>query len=360
MKQVSSFFLVVMVHSFIAAQKIENVIIITTDGFRWQEVFNGMDSSLANNNRFNEGDSSYIYKKYWDTDVTVRRKKLLPFFWSTIAIKAQVYGNRNYNNNMNNANPYWFSYPGYNELLSGYPDTAVNSNDYPPNPNVTLLEYLNNLSAWNNKIAVFGAWGAFNRIINEKRSNIPVYAAFDTLKGEQLSSTERLLNLMLQNSYKPFNEGECLDVFTHYMAKNYLLTKNPKLLYVAYGETDEWAHEGKYKSYLEAAHQVDAWLADWWNTIQQLPQYKNKTALLFTVDHGRGVGDNWTSHGAKIEHSNETWFAIMAPGVAGKGEIKTAGQHYQKQLAATIAKLLGIVFKPAHPVAEKIDEVFVK
>lgn len=359
MKKIVCWLVSVLVYSVSPAQKVENVIIVTTDGFRWQEVFNGMDSSMTNDKRFNEGDSNNIYQKYWAKEATERRKKLLPFFWSTISGKGQVYGNRNYGNYMNDANPYWFSYPGYNELLTGYPDTAVNSNDYPPNPNVTLLEYLNQQPKYKNKVAVFGAWGAFNRIVNEQRSNIPVYAAFDTLKGN-LSSTERLLNLMLLNSYKPFNEGECLDVFTHYMAKNYLLTKKPKVLYVAYGETDEWAHEGKYKSYLEAAHQVDAWIADLWNTIQQMPEYKNKTALLFTVDHGRGVGEKWTSHNNTIERSNETWFAIIAPGIASKGELKNADQHYQKQLAATIAQLLGIQYKPAHPVGEKVDSVFEK
>lgn len=342
-----------------SAQKAENVIIVTTDGFRWQEVFTGMDSSLANDKRFNEGDSEYIFKKYWDKDINTKRQKLLPFFWSTVAAKGQVYGNRLYHNRVNTANPYWFSYPGYNELLTGYPDTVINSNDFPPNPNVTILEYFNQLPSFKNKVVVFGAWGAFNRIINEKRSNIPVYAAFDTLKGN-LSSTERLLNLMLQNSYKPFEENECLDVFTHYMAKNQLLSKKPKVLYIAYGETDEWAHAGKYKSYLDAAHQVDAWIADLWNTIQLMPEYKNKTVLLFTVDHGRGVGEKWTSHKNNIEHSDETWFAFMGPGVLSKGEIKTRGQFFQKQLAVTLAQLLGITYKPAHPVGEKVNAVFVK
>ena len=63
-----------------------------------------------------------------------RRKLLMPFFWNTIAKQGQVYGNRRYSNNVNTANKYWFSYPGYNEIFTGYPDTAVNSNEYPPTP----------------------------------------------------------------------------------------------------------------------------------------------------------------------------------------------------------------------------------
>ena len=68
-----------------------------------------------------------------------------------------------------------------------------------------------------------------------------------------------------------------------------------------------------------------------------MPQYKNKTALFITTDHGRGdkVKSEWTNHGEEFFGSNQMWFALMAPGVAGKGEIKTAGQYYQKQFAQT-------------------------
>ena len=96
---------------FLQAQQTENIIIITTDGFRWQEVFKGMDSSIANNSKFNQGDSSYIFEKYWSNNENERRKKLLPFFWNTIVNHGQIYGNRKLDNKVNNANPHWFSYP---------------------------------------------------------------------------------------------------------------------------------------------------------------------------------------------------------------------------------------------------------
>ena len=360
MKFYKQFLLLITISHTVYSQQTENIIIVTTDGFRWQEVFTGMDSAIANNKNFNKGDSGYIFKKYWDNDVNKRRKKLFPFLWSVFSNKGQIYGNRNAGNKVNNANPYWFSYPGYSELMTGYADTAINSNDYPANPHVTLPEYLNEQPKYKNKAAAFGAWGAFDRILNEERSKLPVYSAFDTLKGPGLSVTERLLNKMLQNSYKTWDNEECLDVFTNYMAMQYLQTHQPKILYIAYGETDEWAHAGNYKAYLEAANQVDSWIQDLWNTIQKMPAYKNKTAILFTVDHGRGINEKWTSHNNTIEHSNETWFALMGPGIAVKGEIKTNAQFYQQQLAQTIARILGIRYKPNHKVADAINELFIK
>ncbi len=339
------------------SQKAENIIIITTDGFRWQEIYKGMDSNIANNKKFNQDDSAYIFKKYWADDVVERRKKLMPFLWSVVEKNGQLYGNRDYQNKVNNANRYWFSYPGYNEIFTGYPDTAVNSNKYPPNPHSNLLEYINKQKGYQNKVAAFGAWDAFDRILNQERSKIPVYSAFDKTGGDNPTAAEKLINEMREDSYRPFDDEECLDVFTHYSAMNYLKTKKPKVLYISYGETDEWAHSGQYRDYLNAAHLVDKWIQDIWNYIQSDPAYKNKTALFVTVDHGRGDAkkEEWTSHNDKIKDSYQIWFAAMGPGIKAKGEVKDDQQLYQKQFAQTMANLLGMEFKAEHPVGEKIE-----
>jgi hypothetical protein len=340
-----------------SAQAAENIIIITTDGLRWQEVFGGMDSAIANNKKFNQDDSAGIYKKYWAADPVLRRNKLFPFLWSVINNRGQIYGNRNYGNLVDNANPYWFSYPGYNEIFTGYPDTLINSNSYPPNPNTTLLEFLNKQPKYKNKVAAFGAWDAFDRILNAERSGIPVFSGFDVLGGPKPTAAEKLINSLAKDSYKPFGNEEVLDVFMHYGAFNYMQTKKPKVLYISYGETDEWAHHGHYKDYLNAANQVDKWIQDIWTYIQTDPFYKNKTALFITTDHGRGdiKKEEWTSHNNTITDSYQMWFAAMGPGIISKGEVKTKQQFYQKQLAQTMASLLGLTYTAKHPIGEIID-----
>lgn len=341
-----------------AQQKIENIIIITTDGLRWQEVFNGMDSAIANSSLYNQGDSASIYKNYWSNNRDERRKKLMPFLWSTIEKQGQLYGNRFYENKVDNANRYWFSYPGYSEIFTGYPDTAINSNDYPNNPHTTVLEFIQQQPAYRNRVAAFTAWNAFDRILNEPRSGFPVIAAFDTVMGK-LNEKQKLVNNMLANSFRPWNNSECLDVFTHYAAFEYLKTQSPKVLYVAYGETDEWAHAAKYRYYLDAAQQVDKWIKEIWNYVQSHEKYRNKTALLITTDHGRGDKNKkeWTSHGSNITGAHEIWFGVVAPSLPPKGEVKQVMQLYQKQFAQTIAKLLGLSFTANHPIAGAVIEV---
>ncbi|WP_166919420.1 phosphoglyceromutase [Flavobacterium poyangense] len=345
-----------------SAQKTENIIIITTDGFRWQEVFKGMDAAIANDKKFNQGDSTYIYKKYYSTDSKESREKIMPFLWSEIASKGQIYGNRDLGSKVDVSNPYWFSYPGYSEIMTGNVDLQINANSYKANPNINVLEFLNQQSKLKGKVAAFGAWDAFDRILNEKRSNFPVISAFDKVGGSKPTSNQKLLNEMRDNSFKPFHNDECLDVFTHYQALDELKNKKPKVLYIAYGETDEWAHAGFYKSYLDAANQVDKWIKEIWTFVQSDSQYKNKTTLLITVDHGRGdkTKAQWTDHGSDVVGASEIWFAAIGPEIASKGEIKTDSQLYQKQIAQTIAKIMGYTFTAPHPVAEEISEVVKK
>src|SRR5690349_7441748 len=88
-------------------RKSENIIVVTLDGMRWQEIFGGADSALLNNKEYTR-DPEEASKKFWDNDVNERRKKLFPFIWSTLQLEGQLYGNRWKGNYINNANPYWF------------------------------------------------------------------------------------------------------------------------------------------------------------------------------------------------------------------------------------------------------------
>ena len=177
------------------------------------------------------------------------------------------------------------------------------------------MEFLNSRPKLKGKVAAFGAWEAFDRILNEKRSGIPVISAFDKGGGSNPTAKQKLINEMLSNSYKPWHASECLDVFTHYAAMEELKTNKPRVIYIAYGETDEWAHAGKYRSYLDAASQVDAWIKQTWDFVQGDAQYRNKTTLFITTDHGRGdkIKSEWTSHGQNITGADEMWFAVMGP-----------------------------------------------
>lgn len=333
--------------------KTENVILVTLDGMRWQEVFGGADSSfMAQQSRIKD---PLTKSKYWHNDLSQRRKLLMPFMWSTVATQGQLYGNRNAGSKVNVTNNMWFSYPGYNELLSGKADDKnVTSNDKIYNPNVTVLEFINQQPAFKGKVAAFTSWDVFPFIINDKRSGLLVSTGLDGVKGN-LTEREKMMNEIVGTLPNPLGDIR-LDALTFYYGLEYIKKNKPRLLYYAFDETDDLAHQGEYGAYLNSANYTDRFLSELWKFLQADPQYKNKTTLIVTCDHGRGQNAReWKSHGREIEGADQIWLAILGPDTPALGEVKSESQLYQNQIAATLAAFLGINFAPGHKPGEKIS-----
>ena len=320
----------------------ENLFIITTDGFRWQELFSGADSLIINSEDFTP-DTSTIKMLYWANSAEERRKRLMPFFWNVVAAKGQVFGNRQYKNDVNVANLYSISYPGYNEIFTGSTDMMVSSNKKRNNPNINVLEYLNSKEAFKGKVAAFTSWDVFPYILNTDRNHLPVNSGYSNMEVNG-SAEQQVINTVQSEAI--FDKTATRhDQLTFLTAKQYIQQKHPRVLYLGLGETDEFAHEGRYDLYLNQANEVDKMIAELWHLVQTTPGYKDHTTFIITTDHGRGSkSSRWTSHGEFISGSSQTWFAVIGPGIKPAGEIKEKGQQYQQQMAQTIAAILGESF----------------
>ncbi len=324
------------------AQTAQNVILVTFDGFRWQEVFTGADSSLMRQQKALKDPD--IKKKYWREDPAERRKALLPFLWTTVAVQGQIHGNRTLGSKVNVTNKQWFSYPGYQEILGGYADDVnITSNDKIYNPNVTVLEFIHGKLGFKGKVAAYTSWDVFPFIINDRRSGVFVSSGEVPAKGESLTEREKMLNELMPATPNLLS-GVRLDAFTFYYGLEYMKKMKPRVLYFSFDETDDFAHGGEYAGYLNSAHKTDQFLAALWDYIQSDTFYRDKTTLIITTDHGRGPGrDDWKSHGAEINGADQIWIAMIGPGIAPSGE-STSGQRYQNQVAATVAASVGLVY----------------
>lgn len=337
--------------------KTENVILITLDGFRWQEVFTGADSSFMKQQTFLKDPN--IKAKYWRDDQAERRKALLPFFWNTLATQGQLYGNRSLGSKVNITNDQLFSYPGYNEILTGSADNErIHSNDKIYNPNTTVLEYLNNQPAFKGRVAAFTSWDVFPFIINDKRSGLYVSTGVKEVKGTSLTEAEKMLNKMILTLPDPLGDVR-LDAFTFYYGLEYLKKNKPRVLYFAFDETDDFAHGGEYAAYLNSANYTDKFICELWAYLQSDAKYKNKTTLIITSDHGRGDNaETWRDHGQGVPVADQIWLAVIGPDTPALGESKGESQLYQNQIASTLSTLLGIDYKnekkPGPPISSII------
>lgn len=356
-------FLIIVLLTFIprnvhSQTKTENLFLITLDGFRWEELFGGADSNLIRNPDYVR-DTSELIRKFWYKNPEERRKTLLPFFWNTLVKRGQIYGNRNYDNKVNCTNIFLFSYPGYAEILCGFSDAEnIRSNAKNPNPNQTFLEIINQRKKYKGKVAAFTSWDVFPYIINEDRSGIPVNAGFRKAEGNNLSKEEKILNRLQDEVPSPWANVR-LDAFTHNYAKAYIRKHRPKVVYISYGETDDFAHDGRYDHYLKSARQNDQFIADLWKMVQKSNFYRNKTTFVITTDHGRGSFENgeWRNHGSRVDGAEAIWIAVIGPDTPASGEMITPIQLWQNQIAATCMKLLHIDFNPAMEAGSPIEEI---
>src|SRR5262249_6810580 len=142
-------------------------------------------------------------------------------------------------------------------------------------------------------VAVFGTWGVFNDIFNRRRTGAFVQAGWEPPVAQPQSHADSLLDRMYATTIHAWDDN-AYDSFMQASVLEYLRSNHPRALFVGYGETDEWAHAGRYDNVLRSARAVDGFIEELWNTLQRLPQYRGTTTMIITTDHGRGSsGTEW-------------------------------------------------------------------
>lgn len=313
--------------------------IITFDGFRWEEVFNGADSTLITNPGINT-DTLLAKALYWDTNPVERRKKLMPFFWNVISKQGELFGNRKYHNNVNVANPYALSYPGYSELLTGNVDYSIWKNEKKKNQNKNILEELNTSSTYAGKVAAFTSWEMFPYILDkEDKGSFMLNSGLQNIDGKDLTPAQSLVN-ELQQKVEEKDAVTRYDELTYIACKEYVLKNRPSVVLLSFSGTDNAGHANRYDQYLQEANNADRMIGELWRLLQSIPDYAGRTTFLITTDHGRGKKNNWYDHGFFVPGSSQTWYALLGNKVVPHGEMRTKTQVYQKDLNALISEIL--------------------
>jgi arylsulfatase A-like enzyme len=224
-----------------------------------------------------------------------------------------------------------------------------------PNPNRTVLEWLNAQADFADKVAAVASWDVFPAIINTERSGMPVNVG----PLERPRTDEEVLLQRLHGEIPQHWPTVRHDAFTHQHALAALRHDKPRVLYIAYGETDDFAHDGRYDQVLHAAARTDGYLRELWETLQADDYYRDSTVLLLTTDHGRGESplETWQHHASKasltgymqslaeyedgIVGSDAIWIAGVGPGIAAQGLVATQDCAGANQIASTLLRLLG-------------------
>ena len=324
------------------ARKTQTVVLIVSDGLRWQEIFAGADPRLmTDKSGFNWVSEADLRKRYWRADPEARREVLFPFLWGTVAKQGQIFGNRLKGSDAHVSNGKAFSYPGYNEMSTGFPNDAITSNEYGPNPNATVFEWLNKFDEFRGRVAIYGTWNVYDNIFNKARSGLIMQTGWDLPAKENATPRDALLRELYATTTR-FDEEDVSNSFLQVPLLDFVRTGTPKVLFVGYGETDNWAHQGRYDLVLDSAQRFDFFVKQLWETMQGMPEYHGNTTFIITTDHGRGSGlVQWKEHGIEEKGSENIWIAVIGPDTAALGERTHAPPVVQAQIAATVAAFVG-------------------
>ncbi|HEX2460132.1 MAG TPA: hypothetical protein VHJ58_08270, partial [Vicinamibacterales bacterium] len=217
-------------NALVHAQKAgDNVILVTIDGTRTEEVFGGLDLEVLKSTlpKGQVVETTSSYRRFWAASREERRRKLMPFLWTLVSEHGSIAGDAQAGSVVRLRNRHWFSYPGYAEILLGEPnDDVIKSNDPIRNPFPTVLERIREqLGLQPEQVATFGSWSVFNEIVEHTDGATFVNAGVESVSGTDV----QLLNSLQTEVIAPWDNVR-LDAFTFRLAMNHLATARPRVL----------------------------------------------------------------------------------------------------------------------------------
>jgi hypothetical protein len=255
---------------------------VTLDGVRWQELFRGSDPLLA-----------------------AEPRTLFPRFWETLAPRGQVFGNPSGGSLLTTSTPANASLPGYASIFAESPQGCL-TNVCGAITVPTFLDRLQDeLALSPRELIVHAAWPPLGRAVTGRDDVGTVQSGGYDLTSEATHPEAALLEETLE-----MDRGVVLEGF------DALRTRSPRFLYLAFLDSDRYGHQARYPRYQSVLETYDRLLIALWERLQAAGDYGQRTAIILTTDHGRGLMDQWAEHGPQIPAAGRVWAYVMLPPAA--------------------------------------------
>lgn len=315
----------------VAPAKTSAVILITIDGVRWQEIFDGTDMTLAR-------------KENIPDEELQMAEAMLPNLYEHFVHNGVGLGAPGMGPDMLSAPPA-LSLPGYMELLSGRREPLCVSNKCPAVSSRTLLDQAFASPSFKfGDVAAITSW----EIIKDAATSNPTSFPMSFGRGYGLTrkkvgvtpEAKRILDKSEKSRATPGIGDYRADRFTAPLALEYLKARKPKLLYIGLGDPDEHAHHGDYRAYQRSLREADAFLGEVFKTLGQMGEYGATTTVIVTTDHGRA--SDFIHHGHHSPESQRIWMFAAGGSIPRKGLVPTLTERHLADIAPTIRHLLGL------------------
>jgi hypothetical protein len=233
--------------------------------------------------------------------------------------------------------PRFVSLPGYREILTGRSGNGCVDNECPSIDEPTLLDELRLQDGPDaNDVAVIASWEVITRAASIAPTSLALSAgrhggamraalAVSDAARADLDRGARASAWPGHGDYRP-------DALTAALALDVVAAQRPRVLWVALGDADEYAHRGDRDGYLAALAAADRFLGRLVDTVGL-----DHSLVIVTADHGRAA--NFRDHGDAPE-SSAVWLVAAGAGIAHAGFARSGDRHRLADIAPTVRALL--------------------
>ncbi len=308
------------------------IVIVTLDGVRWHEVFEGVDPALAK-------------ERGLPDSAVVGAAELMPNLHAIIDTHGAALGAPGHGAAISASGPNFVSLPGYAELLSGRRSTDCRDNQCQGSGARTIVdEFSAGTSLEHPDATVITSWAEIARVATRETHSALISTGRHggATRGEFSRDPEeqQLLVRAEAASPAPGNGDFRPDALTAELALHHLKAHPTRFTFVGFGEPDEFGHQGNYAGYLTALREADARLAQLDAELQRLAARGTRTALFITADHGRA--DSFNEHGSKFPESARVWLVATGSAVREGGFLAAPSARRLADLAPTVREIAGL------------------
>lgn len=324
------------------ANRDARVVLVTIDGVRAEDVFDGADPTLRPGAKV-----SHLTKP----------EAVMPRTHELVATRGVALGaNLPGCGVVRTATGANVSMPGYLEIFTGR-QTRCRDNRCARTKVRTVLDEI--ADAGVAPVASIGSWELLDRAVSNGSSAVLVAEGAQRWPGPRplvegqlealVSAGEHAASFPGGGKYRP-------DEHTSAIALEYLRTTSPRVLHVGLGDADEWGHKNDYRAYLDAVARADTFIGQVADTLDAMGDAGANTTVIVTTDHGRNR--DFQHHGAFSLTAGRTFVIAFGARVAPQGIACSARDVTLADVAPTIRALVGLpvdaAFEAGTPIAEII------
>ena len=206
-------------------------------------------------------------------------------------------------------------------MSTGFPNDAIDSNEFGPNPTPSVFEWLNKFEEFRGRVAIYGTWSQYDNIFNKQRSGLMMQTGWTLPKKPHESARDALLRELYATTTE-FDEEDVAELVSADPAARLREVREAASAVRGLRRDRQLGASGPLRpGARQRAIAFDYFVKQLWETMQAMPEYRDTTTFIITTDHGRGGGlTEWKEHGVEEKGSENIWIAVHRTRYRAAGE----------------------------------------